>query len=223
MSDSQGTLTRPLARRIIESVGNNGQPPLFGYQHFTAGIGKELEVLKQEYITDYIKDGGSSFKLVVGPYGGGKTHFLFSVQGMAWDENYISSYITLSPNSTPFHKLELVYSSIVQNLIYPQSSENLVEGTEQGIESLLRKWYYQKIGELAELTEEQQKLEIDEYLRNIGPFDSVSFKNAVTCAFRALVDDDDEGFALITQWLTGENPPKSELKKFQIFEKIDKT
>lgn len=223
MSDRQGTLTRPLARQIVESVGNNGQPPIFGYQYFTAGIDKELDVLDKEYLTDFIQDGGSSFKLVVGPYGGGKTHFLFSVQGKAWEENYISSYITLSPNSTPFHKLELVYREIVQNLIYPQSSESLIESYERGIEALLKIWYYRKIENLADLTEEQQKLEINEYLRRLGPFDSTSFKNAITGAFKALADDDDESFALIIQWLTGENPPKTELKRFQIFEKIDKS
>src|SRR5947208_2375995 len=71
-------LSRPVARRIIETVGGPGQPPDYGFQYFSAGLAPYLNVIEKEYLTDFIRDVGSSFKMVVGPYGGGKTHMLYS-------------------------------------------------------------------------------------------------------------------------------------------------
>jgi hypothetical protein len=146
------------AKRIINDVGGTGQPPLYGYQFFSAGLEEYIKTIEEEYLDDYIKYGGSSFKLVVGAYGGGKTHFLYNIQGKSWDSNYITAYIELSPNSTPFHKLEQVYKSIVSNLLYPQDSETLIEGYDKGIEAAIKSWYGQKYIEFSE-TFPQDELE----------------------------------------------------------------
>jgi len=69
-----------IARRIIETVGANGIPPEYGFQFFTAGLQPYLSVMDEEYLSSFIKQGGSAFKIVVGVYGGGKTHFLYSVR-----------------------------------------------------------------------------------------------------------------------------------------------
>src|SRR5205823_12205316 len=87
---------------------------------------------------DFIREGGSSFKMVVGPYGGGKTHLLYSVRELAWKNKYATSYIELVPNSTPLHKRESVYASIIQRVAVPQPPEEILTGQSQGIESLLR-------------------------------------------------------------------------------------
>ena len=45
------------AKRIIQAVGESGQPPIYGYQFFTAGIGDYLSTIEGEYLTDFIYHG----------------------------------------------------------------------------------------------------------------------------------------------------------------------
>jgi len=213
-----------LAKRIIHDVGSTGQPPIYGYQYFTAGIDRYINTIDEEYLRDYINLGGSSFKLVIGTYGGGKTHFLYSVQGRGWLNNYVTSYVELSANSTPFHKLETVYRAIAENLIYPQKYENLLSGHAGGIESLIKHWYFRKRTEFEDkgLNEDEIRDSLIHYVSKIGPYASTSFQNAVKHAFLALAEGNYEKFSLIIQYLKGENLSKTALKEYQIFEKIDR-
>ena len=211
-------------KRIIQDVGSSGQPPIYGYQFFTAGIDPYLTVLDEEYLKDYISAGGNSFKLVIGTYGGGKTHFLYSVQGKSWNYNYVTSYVELSQNSTPFHKLEEVYRAIVANLLYPQGCETLLQGYDKGIEAVLKTWFLSKQEEYSQYCP-GEKLEpaLADYVNGLGPYESKSFQNAIRQAFLTQLHGNEEGFDLIVQWLKGENPPKTLLKDYHIFEKLDKS
>ena len=94
------------ARKIIEIVGGQGNPPEYGFQYFTAGLDNYLGTIDEDYLGSFVKDGGSAFKMVIGVYGGGKTHFLYCIREIAWNYDYIASYIVLSPEQTPFYKLE---------------------------------------------------------------------------------------------------------------------
>ena len=213
-----------IARTIIEIVGGSGNPPEYGFQFFTAGLDVYLNTIDEEYLRSFIRDGGSAFKMVIGIYGEGKTHFLYSVRELAWRYNYITSYITLSPEETPFHKLEQVYKAIVTNLVYPQTPEELLSGYDKGIEAVTKKWYSDKYQEFSEkLPEDAIMREIHTHVSSLGPYESISFRNAVKEALIALADKREDDFSLIMQWLKGENPPKNTLKNFRIFEKIDKS
>jgi hypothetical protein len=213
-----------VARVIINTVGQSGEPPEYGFHYFTAGLADYLNVIDEEYLKTFIKDGGSAFKMVIGLYGGGKTHFLYCVRELAWRYRYMSSYITLSPEQTPFHKLEQVYKAIVLSLVYPQTPEELLSDYDRGIEAVIKAWYFQKYQELSEkLSEDTIKEELNTYASNLGPYESTSFKNAVKEAFLSLAEKRDDEFTLIMQWLKGEKIPKTLLKDFKIFEKIDKS
>jgi len=61
------------ARKIIEIVGGQGNPPEYGFQYFTAGLDIYLNTIDEEYLRSFVRDGGSAFKMVIGAYGGGKT------------------------------------------------------------------------------------------------------------------------------------------------------
>jgi len=222
--NGEPALDQVLARRIIHDVGGSGQPPVYGYDYFTAGIHPYLQVIEEEYLKFLIPQGGSSFKLVLGNYGGGKTHFLYSVQGKAWKSNYITSYIQLKADSAPFHKLELVYKEIVGNLMYAQEPKSIFQGYDRGIEAVFKGWYYQQREKFDNaVKEEHLQSAIEQYIRSLGPFESKSFENAIKMAFLALYQNEEDDFSLIIQWLRGENPSKTELKRFRIAEKIDKT
>ena len=165
------------ARKIIEIVGGQGNPPEYGFQYFTAGLDSHLGTIDEDYLGSFIKDGGSAFKMVIGIYGGGKTHFLYCIRELAWNYDYITSYITLSPEETPFYKLEHVYRTIASNLIYPQTPEELLSGYDRGIEAVIKAWYNRKYQEMAgKLPDDLARQELNTYASALGPYESTSFK-----------------------------------------------
>jgi len=70
-------LSRYQARRILAQMGENGKPPEAGISHVNVGNESYLHLLDDTYIQDLVRGAeGSSFKLVQGTYGSGKTHLL---------------------------------------------------------------------------------------------------------------------------------------------------
>ncbi len=118
-------LTQVQARAMIEEIAK-GTPPQFGLRHLTAGLDPYLSVIEDDYLSTHVPQGGSAFKMVVGTYGGGKTHFLYSIRDRAWSQRFAVSYVGLSPGETPFHRLDLVYGAIVRGLEAPPDSEEEV-------------------------------------------------------------------------------------------------
>lgn len=220
------TELKPLiARRIIDTVGANGIPPQYGFQFFTAGLDPYLAVIEEEYLSDFVQQGGSAFKMVVGVFGGGKTHFLYCVRDIAWQKDFTVSYVSLSPDESPFHKLELVYRAIVLNLLAPLTAEELLSGYEQGMAAFLRGWFRQKVQEFtgSGISKENLREELLNYLEHIHGIESISFSKAVKAAFRALLDKQEEDFDDICQWLSGEGYDRSTHGRYGILQKIDRT
>lgn len=217
-------LNPTIARKILETISNSGTPPEYGFQFFSVGLETYLDVIKEEYLDDFVKDGGSTFKLIVEEYGGGKTHFLYSIREMAWEEDYVCSYIVLSPERTPFHKMEAVYSAIVENLVYQQDPAALLEDYERGIKSVIEKWYREKLEEFSAVLDQRETLEaLEDYVKELGQYDFTSYRNALKHAFLSLVNNNHDEYEVIVQWLNGEKVPAAAVKKFGIFDKIDKT
>ena len=202
-----------IAKAIIFRLGESGTPPEFGLDSFTVGLEPYLSVLENEYLDSTLKMGMSTFKLVVGSYGGGKTHFLYCVRDLAWQCRYVVSYIPLSPTECPFDRLDLVYKRIVQNLTCPPSSfESLVNPTDRGIEALLRVWY-------ADVSEKLGgREEKDEYLKGLSGIESTSFLLGIKHSFIALDKGDEEEFSDIIRWFTGESI--EDLSRFGVTENL---
>lgn len=216
-------LSPEIARRIIDRVGGPGQPPEYGFQFFTAGLDPYLSVIQEEYLSTLVKDGGSAFKLVVGVYGGGKTHFLYCIRDAAWKENFLTANVDLSPKETPFSQLDKVYKSIVAKIIPPLAPEELLSPYEHGIESFLRRWYVETIKSYLNrgFTEKAAQDEILKDLEQIRGVESTSFLKAFRACIRALINKNEDDFSTICQWLKGEGFTP-EHKKYGILQKIEK-
>jgi len=198
-----------LAKAIIHKLGSFGTPPEFGIEYFSVGVEQYLRVIEEEYLKDILKYNLSSFKLITGNYGGGKTHFLYLVRDLGWRNNYVSSYVTLSPTECPFDRLELVYKKIVINLRGPQKHNMLDKPWDVGIDVLLRTWI--------------QSAERGDILGQIRSFESSSFTNALKAAILNLLSDDEEGFSEVVQWLKGEEIPRELRLRYRISERIDRS
>jgi hypothetical protein len=213
-------LSPSLAKKIIEKV-NSGNPPIRGVEHYTVGLDYCLETIEKEYLQTFVKEGGATFKAVIGGYGMGKTHFLFSVQNLAWKNNYATSYVTLSPIETPFHDPARVYMTIVNKLTYPPTNEN--EPTP-GIDNFIRQWYIQKKNEIAHLEEDEQDRVLRDYADSISGFENINFTRAVRNAFISLIDDDDKKFEKVIGWIKGQEfDRRVHLTELGIYQKVDKS
>ncbi len=210
-------MEKELARAIINKLGSTGTPPEFGIEAFTVGLDRLLKVVEEEYLNGILKFNLSSFKLITGNYGGGKTHFLYSVRNLAFRHNYCVAYVSLSPTECPFDKLELVYRAVVLNLTAPQETARIATLADKGIESVLRYW-------AADWRRKEDNPErLAEYLLQLPMTDSTSFFNAVKGAFTALLAEDIEGFGEAVQWLKGEEISREARARFKISERIDKS
>lgn len=215
------------ARRIIERVGGSGQPPEYGSHLFTVGLEPYLTVIEKEYLAGFVRQGGSAFKMVVGVYGGGKTHFLYCVRDLAWKHNFVVSYVDLRQGESPFHRLELVYRAIVRRIM-PSYGDggSLSEGTEQepGIFSFLRTWYARKFQEFNNMgLGDAVHQEMLNYVDGIVGIESISFSRAVKAAFKALLDRREDDFIDICQWLSGEGYDRRTHGRHGILQRLDRT
>lgn len=218
-------LDRKNARRIIDQLGGAGQPPSYGIEFFSVGLEEYLTAIDEDYLSTFIKDGGSAFKMVVGVYGGGKTHFLYSIRDLAWKYNFAVSYVSLkSSGECPFHQLDLVYKAIVNGLVPPLPSEELADGHEAGISSFLKTCYSRKYQNYFSQGFSKQEISkaILEEIRQIET-SSVSFAHAIRAALSAYLSSDIPTFEAVCQWLKGEGFDKRSLARHQILQKIDKT
>jgi hypothetical protein len=198
-----------LAKAVIHKLGSFGTPPEFGIEYFSVGVEQYLRVIEDEYLKDILKLNLSSFKLITGNYGGGKTHFLYLVRNLGWRNNYVTSYVTLSPTECPFDRLELVYKKIVLNLRTPMENNGVNRIQATGIDALLRTWVTSS--------------EKGNVLAQMPNLESSSFSNALKAAIVNLLSDDEEGFQEVVQWLKGEDVPRELRLRYRISERIDRS
>lgn len=122
-------LTPSLARQIVEVLGSSGTPPAKGVQYFNAGNQSLLEALDQFYFSSYLQDGGAAYKMVIGDYGSGKSHFLYCLRDLAWERGFAVSKVDLSPVETPYNDQRAVYAAVARNLIWHEADEAAATNT----------------------------------------------------------------------------------------------
>jgi hypothetical protein len=217
------TIPKDIATMIIDSVGSNGIAPECGIEYFTVGLDDYLEALRKEYFESVLKL-SSTVKLIVGHYGGGKSHFLYAIRNLAWKQNFAVSYVSLHENESPFHQIDSVYTAIIKSLSRPMTTEELLKGKEIGIESFLKFWYDSKRQEFESKRFSGKELNdvLRDYVRQMPGFDSTSFKNAIQEAFLALHEKREDDFSELVQWLKGEGYDAAFKGKYRIFQKVEK-
>ncbi len=211
------------ARRIIEVVGSTGQPPEWGIHYFTAGLGEYLDVIEKDYLESYINDGGASFKMIIGAFGGGKTHSLYCIRERAWNHNYLVAYCPLSPEESPFHKLEKVYKSIVDNIMLPVGPEGLLHGVRRGLDPFLRD-QFDRIVRAAESTPAEASSTSERFeshlVRTLGGVENINFSRGIEGALTALFEDRKEDYQNILQWLTASGYDRNTHRNYGILEPV---
>lgn len=192
-------LTQIEAMRIIRTVGAAGQPPALGTKYFTDGFDTILKLLDEDYFSSYLKQGGSAFKVVVGHYGGGKTHFLYLLRDLGWTHDFVVSYVSLTPEETPFHRLDLVYRSVVSGVVAPPGTES-----PGGLIGMLKTTVARWRDKVPDATPEVLRTLAADATRDM---ENLNFQRAMRRALAAVVEggeDEETTAAVMAQWLSGQ-------------------
>ena len=90
------TTIRPKDRDAVLQSLRAGVVPRAGQHLIQVGRVRELEALLQDI--ERVADGGSSFRIVVGEYGAGKTFFLNLVRAIALEKKLVTMHADLNPD-----------------------------------------------------------------------------------------------------------------------------
>ena len=122
------------ARQIWAQLGEEGKAPTELARaaqvlpDYTVGIQPWIDRLAERYLRGLCRE-DAHYKLVLAPYGGGKTHFLCSLGARALVENFAVSYVPCSAGLSLDDPLK-VYRELVKNLHLPG-------GNRPGLRTLL--------------------------------------------------------------------------------------
>ena len=121
-----------LARQIIDVLGQSGTPLSKGVSYYNVGNESLLNAIDTHYLGSYLADGGAVFKLVVGDYGSGKSHFLYCVRDRAWARDFAVSKVDLSPKESPYDDQRRVYAAVASSIIWHELGD--LGEDERGLE-----------------------------------------------------------------------------------------
>lgn len=196
-------ISRPLARHIIETLGSFGTPPARGVQYFNVGNQSLLAALDEFYLSSYLQDGGAAYKMVIGDYGSGKSHFLYCLRDTAWTRNFAVAKVDLSPVETPYNDQKKVYEAVAQNIIWHESDESFTD--ETGLTRFLQGTLERFSGRTLTLETLQNPLYrglVDTL--EATSIDSPAYQTAVLAYFDALIRNNEERLESLSRWLMGE-------------------
>jgi hypothetical protein len=217
-----------LARQIIETLGQSGTPLSKGVSYYNAGNESLLNAIDAHYLGSYLADGGAAFKLVVGDYGSGKSHFLYCVRDRAWQRNFAVSKVDLSPKESPYDDQKRVYAAVAGALIWHELG-TLGEderGLGRFLEGTLRRLLVPH-GMDIEDEGAAEVLEVQAFLQTLvtTSIDSLSFHKAVQAYFHALLLGQERRVESLTRWLHGEEVSPEDMRDLRMIgvtEKINK-
>lgn len=226
MTSTTQELTRREAKHIVHKLGESGLPPNKGIAHYNVGNESLLCTLEEEYFKDYLKDGGASFKLVVGDYGAGKSHFLLCVRDRAWRHGFVVSRTELSPKECPYDNQLAVYQSIARNIIW--HTEDVTVEDDKGLPTFLENHFNEMCAKLeidAPFDGQQVHPKLRGWLDSVlrSNVESPSYKHAVHGYFHAVARGDETQKSLLGSYLLGEPITAKQTQAFNVNEKMDKS
>jgi len=217
-----------LARQIIETLGQSGTPMAKGVSFYNVGNESLLNAIDAHYFDSYLADGGAVFKLVVGDYGSGKSHFLYCVRDRAWQRHFAVSKVDLSPRESPYDDQRRVYAAVAAAIIWHElggSSED-ERGLSRFLEGTLRRLVNPQGLDLGDEGAEALA-EVRAFLQTLEstPVDSLSFHKAVQGYFYALLRGQERRLESLERWLHGEEVTPEDMRDLRsigVTEKINK-
>src|SRR5690242_6067699 len=217
-----------LARQIVEVLGQSGTPLSKGVSYYNVGNESLLNAIDSHYLGSYLADGGAVFKLVVGDYGSGKSHFLYCVRDRAWERNFAVSKVDLSPKESPYDDQRRVYAAVASSIIWHELGD--LGEDERGLSRFLEGTLRRMVNAHNVDLEDPGATELPDvraFLQTLvtTPIDSLSFHKAIQAYFAALLRGQILRQEALERWLHGEEiTPEDgrDLRSVGVTEKINK-
>lgn len=201
VSISSLKLSQVEARTILEALRRGGVPTDYaeliavGRSHWLSSVMEDL---------DFVAAGGAKPRLIVAPYGGGKSHFLTLVSSVAVKQNFVVSYVELQSREAPFDRFEIIFGKVIRQVKTRYG---------QGVQHILDNWtatfpYYSAREIEDELNKMSRSLDFRNALRSYLELSSISSPDSL----RQRQD--------IVAWLQGDSLPASVLKGLGIRSRI---
>ncbi len=217
-----------LARQIIDVLGQSGTPISKGVSYYNVGNESLLNAIDTHYLGSYLADGGAVFKMVVGDYGSGKSHFLYCVRDRAWERNFAVSKVDLSPKESPYDDQRRVYGAVASSIIWHELGD--LGEDERGLSRFLEGTLRRLAGAagidlsdpgVAEVPDVRAMLQT----LDTTPVDSLSYHKAIQGYFSALMRGQDRRQESLERWLHGEDVSTDDMRDLRtigVTEKINR-
>lgn len=198
---------RPKDRDGVIQAMRAGVVPHVGQHLIQVGRVKEIETLIGDI--DRIADGGSTFRLVIGDYGAGKTFFLHLIRSIAMEKKLVVASADLNPDrrihSTSGHARSL-YAELMRNL----STRTKPDGG--ALASIVEK-FISVCSEEAESSGVDADKIIRKKLANISDMvNGYDFADVIAAYWRGFKEDNETLRQDAIRWLRGEFRTKSDAR-----------
>lgn len=189
---------------IIQSL-RSGVVPRVGLQHIQVGRSDELKSFIKDLET--IADGGSSFRLIIGDYGSGKTFFLSLVRSIALEKGLVTMTADLSPSKRLYGN-EGQARRLLADLVTSLSTRTKQDGN--ALTNILEKFI-----SIAHVKAEKEREEISFTIKNmlneLNDFpNGHSFAYIVYKYWEAYDTENDALKNCVLKWLKGEYATKTD-------------
>lgn len=190
-----GSEERRSAKTTINCL-RQGSPPRDDVAKMTVGMEGVRAVFASK--VQMAKSGGSAFTLVNGVYGSGKSHCLCLLREMAFEQDCLVSFVTLSPRECPLCDLGVVYARIARSI------EGRSECQLRSLQDVVESWAAR-----IRSSREDHLEQVRQAIRSLHP----DFRTILTEYFSAGCSDRVE---LAGRWLIGDDSTKRTAKALNV-------
>lgn len=205
-----------IAHTVINSL-KGGVVPRVGLPYVTVGREHEIEALLHD--VDIIREGGASFRFIVGKYGSGKSFLLQTIRNYAMDLGFVVVDADLSPERRlqGSHGQGLAtYRELVRNMATKTRPEGgaltlILDRWISGVQSaVVADGISADDAGFAAAVEERIAKVIASMGEMVHGFD---FARLLQLYFRSYIDGDDEAKGRVVKWFRGEYANKTEARR----------
>ncbi|WP_348268808.1 ATP-binding protein [Edaphobacter paludis] len=200
-------LIRPRERDAVLQSLHAGVVPRIGQHLIQVGRAQELRSLITDI--DRIADGGSTFRLVIGEYGAGKTFFLNLVRSIALEKKLVTMHADLNPDR------RLHASGGQARSLYAELTRNTATRTKPeggALAGILEKFIAQakeEAGLLGSTTERVVRRQTEQLAEMVNGYD---FADVVLAYWKGFEEGNDQLKADAVRWMRGEFTTKTDAR-----------